>query len=143
MSGYLINFSIYTLAMIGVIFVALFVFKNFANKGFSKKSDYLSIVETMNLSTRKTIYVIKAGEQKFLVASDIDRTSLIAKLDDGVKVMREDIRRDDVTREDKSSELNSFDGLESMDDFASIINFQKNKSKEPVMRELARKLSAI
>ena len=134
MTSYLINFSIYTLAMIGVIFVALFVFKTAANKGFSKKSDYLSIEESMNLSARKTIYVIKAGEQKFLVASDIDRTSLIAKLDDGAKIIRED----------KSSELNSMDGLESMDDFASIMSFNRSKtSKEPVMRELARKLSAI
>lgn len=133
------NFSIYTLAMIGIIFVALFVFKTATNRSFSKKSDYLSIEESMNLSTRKTIYVIKAGEQKFLVASDVDRTSLIAKLDDGKRITRED----KTTREDKSCELKSLDGLESIDDFSSIMDFKKNKSKEPVMRELARKLSAI
>jgi len=133
------SFSIYTLAMVGVIFVALFVFKTFSNKCFTKKTNNLNIEDTMNLSPRKTLYIINAGNEKFLIASDVDRTALIAKLDQESKVELKPVR------EDKSTKLSSFDGLESLDEFSSIIDFQKkaNINKQPMMKELAKKLSAI
>lgn len=149
MASYLVNFSIYTLAMVGIIFAALFVFKSVMNgKGFSKKTSFLQVEDTMNLSARKTLYVVRAGGQKFLLAGDIDRTSLIAKLDS-----EEPDAAPKAIREDKSFELNSLDGIESLEEFSSIINFQKNKeekterykngAKAPMMRELARKLSSL
>ena len=138
MSGYLMSFILYTTAMIGVIFLALFVFKTFSNKCFTKKSSMLNIEDSMNLSPRKTLYVIKAQNERYLIAADVDRTALIAKLDS--KGEKEIL----PIREDKSTELGSFDGIESLSDFASIIDFQKGKSnKGPMMKELARKLSAI
>ena len=135
MTGYLISFLVYTSAMVGVIFLALFVFKTFANGGFSKKSSMLNIEDVMKLSARKTLYVINAQNERFLIAADIDRTSLIARLD--TKAEKEQF----PIREDKSLDLNSFDGIESMSEFASLIDFQKERSKkEPMMRGLARKV---
>ncbi len=146
MSGYLINFSIYTLAMIGVIFMALFIFKTVMGGGFSKKSSSLKIEDTLKLSPRKTLYVVNAQNEKFLIAADLDRTSLISKLNANLKSDVKEIQP--LIREDKSSNFSSFDGIESLNEFASLIDFQKNASKEsikkePMMRELAKKLSAI
>lgn len=149
MASYLVNFSIYTLAMVGIIFAALFVFKTvMSGRGFSKKTSFLQVEDTMNLSSRKTLYVVRAGGQKFLLAGDIDRTSLIAKLDEN-----ESETATKAIREDNSLDLNSLDGIESLDEFASIIDFKKNKdekierykngAKAPMMRELARKLSSM
>lgn len=139
MTNYLINFSIYTLAMIGIIFGAVFVFKTFSSKCFSKKSNMINVEDTMSLSPRKTLYVINANNERFLIAADVDRTALIAKL--GTKSKEEELT---PTREDKSLNLSSFDGIESLDEFASVIDFKKgSKNKKPMMRELARKLSAI
>ena len=138
MTNYLVSFSIYTLAMIGIIFVALFAFKTFSNRCFSKKSMMLNIEDSMNLSPRKTLYVIKAENERFLIAADVDRTSLIARLD---KNLSKEIK---PLREDKSSNLGSFDAVESLDEFASVIDFPlENSNRAPMMRELARKLSAI
>lgn len=145
MAGYLVNFSIYTLAMVGIIFAALFIFKYVSSgRAFSKKSNFLNIEESLAISARKNIYIIKAGSERFLVAGDIDRTSLIAKLDNNIQPEQKNIR------EDKSFELNSLDGIESindftsMDDFTSVIDFQKGKTaKAPMMKELARKLSIM
>lgn len=136
MSGYLMNFSIYTLAMVGVIFVALFVFKGvMTGKGFSKKSDFLNIEETISLSPRKSLHVIRAGGERFLVAADIDRTALIAKLGENPSSAQ-------TPRIDKSVELDALYGSDSLEDFASVIDFKKGRSdnKAPMMRELARKL---
>lgn len=141
MGHYMISFSIYTLAMVGVIFGALFVFKTFSNKCFSKKSSMLKIEDSMNLSPRKTLYVIKANNESFLIASDVDKTSLIAKLD---VQCESEVITPSITRVDKSADLTSFDGIESMEEFSSLIDFQKERaSKRPMMKELAKKVKGL
>ena len=81
MGGYLGHFVVYTIAMVGIIYAALLVYKKFSTGcGFGAKSDFLKVEDSISLSPRKNLYVIKAGNEKFLIASDIDRTSLIAKL---------------------------------------------------------------
>lgn len=84
MGGYLANFAVYTLAMIGLIFFALFVYKKVTD-GASTKSNFLQIEDRINLAPRKTLCVVKAGKERFLIASDADRTSLISKLDEKPK----------------------------------------------------------
>ena len=82
MGGYLVNFTVYTLAMLGLISFAVFVFKKFTDGTMrSSKSKFLNLEESMSLSPRKTLHVVRAGNERFLIASDIDRTTLISKLD--------------------------------------------------------------
>ena len=78
--GYLANFIVYTLAMVGVIVVALLVFKNSTGINTKGNSKYLKVVDTLSIGPRKTLYVIKAGNENFLIAGDVDKTSLISKL---------------------------------------------------------------
>lgn len=80
--GYLSNFIVYTLAMVGIIILALFVFKyttgyKIKNSGTIKG---LKVTDTLSLTPRKTLYVIEAEGEKFLIAGDTDRTTLISKL---------------------------------------------------------------
>ena len=159
MTHYLINFSIYTMAMIGLIMFALFVYKKCTGNIFSNKTSSLDIIDTMQLSPRKSLYIIKAENEKFLIASDVDRTSLIAKLDESsasnifqsktkkADTISESVSTDEIaygqtipfrSRKDKSCKLKSFDGLESIEDFAN--SESSSVKKEPVMRGLARKL---
>lgn len=138
MTGYLISFLVYTSAMIGVIFLALFVFKTFSNKCFSKKSSLLHIEDSINLSPRKTLYVIKVENEKFLIASDVERTTMISKLESHSTIPESGLT---MEREDKSLNLKSFDGLESMSEFASLMDFKERK--ESMMKGLARKLGSV
>ena len=80
--GYLANFMVYTFAMVGIIFVALLIFKN--STGFGAKnsaSKILKIHDTLSLGPRKTLYIVSAGKEKFLIAGDVDKTCLISKLE--------------------------------------------------------------
>lgn len=82
MGGYLVNFTVYTMAMLGLISFAVFVFKKFTDGTMrSNKSKFLNVEESMSLSPRKTLHVVRAGNERFLIASDIDRTTLISKLE--------------------------------------------------------------
>ena len=89
MGGYLVNFSVYTMAMLGLISFAVFVFKKFTDGTMrSNKSKFLNVEESMTLSPRKTLHVVRAGNERFLIASDIDRTTLISKLDAPQNIQR-------------------------------------------------------
>ena len=80
--GYLGNFIIYTMAMVGVIVVALLIFK-FTTSGnnLCKKSKYLRVIDSMSLGQRKNLYIVSTGKEQFLLASDVDKTNLISKLE--------------------------------------------------------------
>lgn len=83
MGTYLINFIVYSMAMAGLLFVCLCIYKKtMLNTKCMKKNDELSIENALSLSQRKTLYVIKAGNEKFLIAADTERTSFLAKLDE-------------------------------------------------------------
>lgn len=79
--GYITNFIVYTLAMVGVIVVALLVFKNATSVGVKGGSKFLKVHDTLSLGPRKTLYIVSAGQEKFLIAGDVDKTTLISKLE--------------------------------------------------------------
>lgn len=81
--GYLANFMVYTLAMVGVIVIALLVFKGATGTGCKNSSKFLKVHDTLTIGPRKTLYIVSAGDEKFLIAGDVDKTTLISKL--GVK----------------------------------------------------------
>ena len=70
MSTYLVHFLVYALAMVGMIGLCMFVFKKtMVNPKCAQKDNGLSVENALNLSQRKTLYVVKAGEEKFLIAA--------------------------------------------------------------------------
>ena len=79
--GYLTNFIVYTLAMVGVVVLALFVFKASTSSGVKGGSKILKVHDTLSLGPRKTLYIVSAGEEKFLIAGDVDKTNLISRLE--------------------------------------------------------------
>lgn len=83
MTHYIISFIVYTFAMSGLIALALFVYKKVTNISTSnKKTKMLSVEEVLNINPRKALMVVKAGNERFLIASDVDKTTLISKLND-------------------------------------------------------------
>lgn len=101
MSGYLLNFIVYTTAMIGIIFLAVIVYKKFSYNSISK-SKILNVEDCISLAPRKHLYVVRAGKERFLIASDAERTSFIAKLDENI--------------------------TKTVDDLPAIVDFQKQKN---------------
>jgi len=81
MTGYIAGFSVYTLAMVGVIFIALVVVKkSLAFAPNKDKSNFLKIENCLNLEPRKNLYVVKAGRERFLISSSGDNCQFMTKL---------------------------------------------------------------
>ncbi len=83
MNSYIIHFATYTLAMIGFIVIAVYIYKKTMYTGAAQgDKNYLKIENALRLSASKTVYVLKAGSEKFLIAADSSNTTLLAKLNE-------------------------------------------------------------
>lgn len=81
MKGYMIHFLVYSMAMVGFFGVCLYIYKNLCIKGLTgNKNDFLTVENGIRINPRKQILVVKAGKERFLIASDYDRTTMLAKL---------------------------------------------------------------
>lgn len=58
----------------------------------------LSIEDGLGLSSRKTLYIIKAGNERFLIAADLERTTLISKLDSNNLVTNDTNELDEIDK---------------------------------------------
>lgn len=135
MSVYLINFLVYSMAMVGLLFVCLLVYKKtMVNNKFAKNNSELHIENALNLSQRKTLYVVKAGNEKFLIASDVERTSFLAKLGQNETITAAAIAQEPAKAE--TPEAPSVDYSEIM----SVI--KKTNRKQPILKEIIKKLDA-
>lgn len=83
MTSYLVTFAVYTTAMIGVIFLALYAYKKFSpSNSRVSQSQFLEVEDCVSFGVRKQLYVVRAGQEKFLIASDAERTTFLAKLNE-------------------------------------------------------------
>lgn len=129
MGGYLVNFAVYTMAMIGLIFFALMLYKKFAIGGdCSKKSGFLGVEESISIAPRKNLYVVRAGNERFLIAGDVDKTTLISKLEDKT-----------VTHISSTQFKHSDIPSEGIDDLP-VISALSNKSSS-VLHDMVRKIN--
>lgn len=142
MGGYLVNFAVYTMAMIGLIFFALMIYKKFSGEGIlGRKSEFLSVEDTIGIAPRKNLYVVRAGNERFLIAGDIDKTTLIAKLDENntsSKVANFDTQ---FTKVEKATKI-----TEDLPDITDIRNYTINQSTKAtsssdVLKRLAKRIN--
>ena len=92
MGGYLVNFSVYTFAMIGFLFLAVMVYKKSSMDSGNKKNEAgMAIEESLALSPRKRLHVVRVNGEKFLIAADVDRTEFLAKLDEHQNSLPENV----------------------------------------------------
>ena len=85
MNSYLLHFIAYTFAMIGFIVMVLFIYKKAMYAGdTTKNKNFLAVENSLKISPTKTVYVIKAGREKFLIAGDAANTTMLAKLENSI-----------------------------------------------------------
>ena len=126
------------MAMVGVLFIGVIVYKKtMVQNRFSKNQNDLKIENALNLSQRKTLYVIQAGNEKFLIAADAERTSFLAKLNQNETQPLSMQKQQFTTVEVEPVPSKPVDYSEVM----ASLKRAKNGQKQPVMRELLNKLS--
>lgn len=143
MGGYLVNFAIYVMAMLGLIFFALLVYQKASKTGTLglRKSNFLGVEDTLSIGARKNLYVVRAGNERFLIAGDMDKTSLIAKLEDGYNtISNENIQ---PKRTIQQTQFRKPVPTKSVDDLPVIVDFQhrKNGSDKKIIQSMMKKIN--
>ena len=96
MNGYFASFLVYTMAMAGIMLISVIIYKKVTSgRSFGAKKNMMEIEESLNLSARKTLHVVRVGNERFLIASDAERTAFLAKLDENSKT--EEIIKKEIT----------------------------------------------
>lgn len=88
MLHYIISFSLYTLAMAGIFFIAFIVYRKSTDFKNPKFNNGIKIEDMLRISQRKTLYIINVEGNRFLIASDFENTTLLANLpakNEGIK----------------------------------------------------------
>ena len=163
MSGYVVNFTVYTMAMLGLIRFAVFVYKKVMEGGLQKNNTkFLSVEETMSLNPRKTLHVIRAGNERFLIAADIDKTTLISKLENNNTSTQKSFDRFMNTEKEINSiyphgnEISANKALENMQIQLESLNsaqktisrqtkqnLDKSEFNQSMMQEIAKKINEL
>jgi flagellar biogenesis protein FliO len=124
--------------MIGIIILALYIYQKFNVNSFGiKKSHSLRVEDTLSLSARKTLYVIRSGKERFLIAGDMERTTLISRLEEGEELAETVVSADErpkyinPVRRHRGANLSDEEIL-SQDNVAPL--------KKPIMKEIKKKL---
>lgn len=153
MGSYLVNFLVYAMAMVGLLFLCLMVYKKtMLNTKCTKKNDELVLENALNISQRKTLYVVKAGKERFLIAADAERTSFLAKLDSDnvttqtvedrvVTIPVEQAGFDVAQQVRKTKSLDYSEVMKDLENSKVVKTFSSQNKAKPVMKEMLRKLS--
>lgn len=89
MLQYIMAFSLYTLAMVGIFFIAFVIYKKTMENNNSKFPDGIKIENMLRLSQRKSLYIVNVQGERFLIASDPENTTFLAKLANKEMKLRE------------------------------------------------------
>ena len=143
--GYLGNFIVYLLAMLGLMMLAVFIFKNCTTKINNTNGKDIKVLDSISIGARKNLLVVSVGKEKFLIASDADRTALISKLEDENVTIQStlpkvaDIHNDYEIKKYQDRDLARLKRKNIIDESIITIGDQ-NKSYNSVMRNLAERM---
>ena len=160
MGGYLVNFSVYTFAMVGFLFLAVMVYKKSSIDSINKKNESaMAIEESLSLSPRKRLHVVRVNGERFLIAADVDRTEFLAKLDENEKSLPENVitlnkSQQLVSKTESKPVLNNIknciSGTSALKTCTENYTESKlghiksiNMKKPPVFKEILRKLEVV
>lgn len=136
MTTHIIAFVFYTLAMLGVMFIAFSVYKNVV-LGQNSHSTKLKIEDMLRLNQRKSLYVINYQGERFLIAGDSDSTTLISKLNTQEKQNNSQQNVVQIQKEQQSPAQESFETLED-----KLIELKKLHGSKNVMRTILKEINS-
>ena len=136
MTTHIVAFVFYTLAMLGVMFIAFSVYKNVV-LGQNSHSKKLKIEDMLRLNQRKSLYVINYQGERFLIAGDSDSTTLISKLNTQEKQNNSQQNAVQIQKEQQSPAQESFETLED-----KLIELKKLPGSKNVMRTILKEINS-
>ena len=81
MLTYITAFIFYTLAMVGILLVGYIIYKKSFTNTQTQTRGLIKILDHQMISPKKSLMVVKVNNERFLIASGIEHTTFLAKLE--------------------------------------------------------------
>lgn len=82
MITYITAFIFYTMAMVGVLLIGFIIYKKTFAITKNEKKGMMKVLDTLSIGPKKMLLVVKIKNEKYLIATDSDRTTFLAKLEE-------------------------------------------------------------
>lgn len=82
MITYLSAFIFYTLAMIGILLIGFVIYKKVIPNAKGENKGMIKILDSLPIGNKKVLLVVKIKNEKFLIASGLEHTTFLSKLND-------------------------------------------------------------
>ncbi len=82
MITYLTAFIFYTLAIVGILLIGFIVYKKIGPLNKNENKGMIKILDSMPIGPKKVLLVVKIKNEKFLIASGLEHTTFLSKLND-------------------------------------------------------------
>ena len=82
MMTYVTAFIFYTLAMIGIMLIGFVVYKKTYENAKGDNKGLIKIIDSTPIDNKKMLLVVKIKNEKFLIASGVEHTTFLSKLED-------------------------------------------------------------
>lgn len=147
MRTYILAFMFYTTAMIGVMLTGFLIYKKFIMQGKSQAKNMIKIMDALPLAPKKTLYVIKVKNERFLIASDMQQTTFLAKLSDDntKKEYKSYIEEQPEVTNFQQERLNriqkQFQELYNKGDETKVVELNEKPSRKDMIKKLLKDLN--
>lgn len=119
MMTYVTAFIFYTLAMIGILLIGFVVYKKTFMTEKGENKGYIKVIDSLPIGNKKLLLVVKIKNEKFLIASGLEHTTFLSKLED------DNIQKEEV----KTPVLNNFVDENLVDKIYDETFSQRNQQK--------------
>lgn len=152
MATYVTAFIFYTMAMIGIMLIGFVVYKKtFAiNKADSK--GIIKVIDSLPIGNKKMLLVVKIKNEKFLIASGVEHTTFLSKLEeDNLNIQKEQIvtpevvdmslveKIHDETFEPKAARFDDVSKTRAMEAQRQFRELYEQEEQTPVMDEATKR----
>ena len=146
MRTYILAFMFYTTAMIGVMLVGFLIYKKFMMQNRLQAKNMIKILDALPLAPKKTLYVVKVKNERFLIASDIQQTTFLAKLADDTKKESKPYSEEqsDISgfqQERLNRVQKQFQELYNKGDESKVIELNEKPSRKDMIKRLLKDLN--
>ncbi len=119
MMTYVTAFIFYTLAMIGILLIGFVVYKKTFMTEKGENKGYIKVIDSLPIGNKKLLLVVKIKNEKFLIASGLEHTTFLSKLED------DNVQKEEV----KTPVLNNFVDENLVDKIYDETFSQRNQQK--------------
>ncbi len=136
MLSYLASFIFYTLGMIGILLIGFVVYKKMSPIEKGNNKGVIKILDSLPIGNKKVLLVVKIKNEKFLIASGLEHTTFLSKLDDENQISKRQVKIQ-TKKPNNSEQIQGIGQIaqQIQENSIKLQNLNQNQTEKPIQNE--------